>query len=268
VTGPALEAVEPVTDTVRAVVDSAAGVIDKPVNGIVQTVSPVLEEIDEPLQPVLGVVTTTVEKTTGMVDEVSTPIFAGVEDLVDVALPLIPSPDDLLGGVDDVLDTDPDTGPVPSVPGSPSNDPGRAISRPDQGPSRSVPSPPPPPLGSLLPAPIVPVAEPPGHTHSPTHSPMVVPETTRRAFWEASGLNTTTGDTSLPPYDSEDSGAPIRAGVVAASSPSSSSSGSASGLLAVLVLLGLIAPRLSRWLRPRPVLWRPFALADALELPG
>jgi hypothetical protein len=33
-------------------------------------------------------------------------------------------------------------------------------------------------------------------------------------------------------------------------------------------LLGLIAPRLSRWLRPRPVIWRPYALAEALELPG
>ena len=167
VTRPAMETVEPVTNTVRAVVDSAAGAIEEPVTRIVQTVSPALEEIQEPLHPVLGVVTTTVETTTGLVDEVSTPIFDDVDDLVGVTLPLIPSPDDLIGGIDDVLDSGPDAGPAPTVPGSPSKDPETAVSRPDQGPSRSVTSPPRPGIGSLLPPPIVPVAEPPGHTDNP-----------------------------------------------------------------------------------------------------
>ena len=264
----AIESVEPVTETARAVVDSAADAIEEPLTGIIQTVSPVLDEIQEPLQPVLGAVTTTVEKTTWLVDEVSTPIFDGVDDLVDVTLPLIPSPDDLLGGIDDVLDSDRDNGPVSSVPGSPSKDPGTAISRPDQGPSRSITNPPPPPLGSLLPPPIAPIAEPPGHTDNPKHSPISASAATHSPSWGASGGTATTWDDPPPPYDPDDAAVPIRTGVVAASSPSSSSSGSTSGLLAVLVLLGLIAPRLSRWLRPRPVLWRPFALAEALELPG
>jgi len=38
--------------------------------------------------------------------------------------------------------------------------------------------------------------------------------------------------------------------------------------VAVLALLGLVAPRLSRWLRLQPVLWRPNALALAIERPG
>jgi hypothetical protein len=267
-TGPAMEAVEPVTDTVRAVVDSATGAIEEPVTRIVQTVSPGLDEIKEPLQPVLGVVTTTVETATGLVDEVSAPIFDGVDDLLGVTLPLVPSPEDLLGGIDEVLGGEPDSGPVPSMPGSRSKDPETAVSGPDQGPSRSVTSPPRPPPAGALPPPIAPIAEPPGHPDNPTHSPMAASVTMQSASPEASGATTTTRDAPPPPYDSQDAGVSIRTGVVAASSPSTSSSGSASGLLGVLVLLGLIAPRLSRWLRPRPVLCRPFALAEALELPG
>ena len=61
---------------------------------------------------------------------------------------------------------------------------------------------------------------------------------------------------------------PPRALARTTASGSSSSSSSVSTVLAVLFLLGLIAPRLSRWLRPRPVIWRPYALAEALELPG
>ena len=38
--------------------------------------------------------------------------------------------------------------------------------------------------------------------------------------------------------------------------------------VAVLALLGLVAPRLSCWLRLQPVLWRPNALALAIERPG
>lgn len=47
-----------------------------------------------------------------------------------------------------------------------------------------------------------------------------------------------------------------------------STSGQVFAFVAVLALLGLVAPRLSRWLRLQPVLWRPNALALAIERPG
>ncbi len=262
-TRPAIEAVEPVTDTVEKVVDSASGTIDKPVNGVLQTVSPILEEIDEPLKPVLGAVTTSVERTTEVVEDVSAAVRDGVDELAAVAVPLVPSPADLLGGVDEVIGGIPDFDADPAVPGLSSPDPERAISGPDQEPSPSMTNPPREPLASPLPAPIAANAE---TVDNVSYSEVPALPTAPPALRNASGQGLALSGAEPSPRDSEGSGLPSRAPVVAASS--SSISGSFSGLLAVLVLLGLIAPRLSRWLRPRPVLWRPFALAEALALPG
>ena len=263
VTRPAIEALEPVTGAVQNVVDSTTGAIAEPVTRIVQTVSPALEEIQEPLEPVLGVVTTTVETATGLVDEVSTPILDGVDDLVDVTLPLVPLPDDPLGGVEDDPDRGPAFDPNPSVSGPPSNEPVTPIPRPDQGPSKSITNPQPPTVGSPL---LPPLPAQPGIVDDGSRSLIAAASPTPIAPSFAVGARVAANDPESPPYDSESAGLRARTGVVAASS--SSGSGSTSGLLAVLVLLGLIAPRLSRWLRPRPVLWRQFALAEALELPG
>ena len=153
VTHPVVDTVEPVTDTAQKVVDSAAGTVEKPVSGIIHTVSPALEKVVEPLRPVIDVVTTTVERTTGLVGEVSTPILDGVDDLVDVALPLIPPPDHLLGGGDDFVEGPTDSDLAAPVPGTPSRNPDPVISRPDHGPPRSITSPP-PPVMDVVPPPI------------------------------------------------------------------------------------------------------------------
>jgi hypothetical protein len=52
------------------------------------------------------------------------------------------------------------------------------------------------------------------------------------------------------------------------STPPTSTSGQVFAFVAVLALLGLVAPRLSRWLRLQPAVWRPNALALAIERPG
>jgi len=263
VTRSVIEAVEPETDTVQNVVDSAAGAIEEPVTRIVQTVSPVLEEIQQPLQPVLGGVTTSIEETTGLVDDVSTSILDGVDDLVDVTIPVVPSPDDLLGGIDDVSHRAPALDPDPALSGTRPNDPETAISRPDQGPSRSIAGPPHPTVDSPR-SPPLPAHQ--GIVDDRSDSVVAAASPTPSAAGGAADLTIATSEPEPPPYDSESARLKARTGVAATFS--SSSSGSTPGLLAVLVLLGLIAPRLSRWLRPRPVLWRPFALAEALELPG
>ena len=262
VTRPVIEALGPVTGTVAKVVDSAADTVEKPVTGIIHTVSPALEEVVEPLRPVLGVVTTTVGRTTGLVGEVSTPILDGVDDLVDVAVPLIPPPDDLLGGGDGFVEGPTDSDPAPTVPTAPSRNPDPVTSRPDQGPPRSITSPA-PPVMDVVPSPI---PAPSAIGDNASSSPMAA-TFSPSAPHVGSGTNLAPNYLQPTPDESGASGVPSRAGVVATAS-SSSSSGSSTGLLAVLVLLGLIAPRLSRWLRPRPVLWRQFALAETLELPG
>ena len=47
-----------------------------------------------------------------------------------------------------------------------------------------------------------------------------------------------------------------------------STTSQAFGFFVVLAAMGLLAPRMSRWLRLRPVLWRRYALAAAIDIPG
>jgi hypothetical protein len=250
----AVEAAEPVTETVVAVTETVTETIEQPVTEVSGTVGRVLEEVREPIQPVLDVIDETVERTTEVIGGVTAPVLDGVDDLVDPALPSIPAPD----GATDVGTSGPNPDPVlgPPSPVDTSNPAERPAT--SDGPlSRPV----------LVPVPSLLTTPPSGVTQSQT-------EAEGGSTRESPPTPITMADAVGGGGSLGDEGSPVggdpspRALARPTASGSSSSSGAVSNLLAVIVLLGLIAPRLSRWLRSRPVLWRPYALAEALELPG
>jgi hypothetical protein len=203
------------------------------------------------------VIDETVEGTTEVIGGISTPVLDGVGDLVDPPLPSIPAPDGVTDGGTSGSDPDPVLG--PRSPDSPVD-----ISNPGEPPATSdgpLTRPVLVPVPSLLTTPSsgVPRSQTEAEGGSTRESPP-----TPITMADAVGGGGSLGD-ERPPIGGDQS---PRALARPTASGSSSPSGSVSSLLAVLVLLGLIAPRLSRWLRSRPVLWRPYALAEALELPG
>ena len=58
------------------------------------------------------------------------------------------------------------------------------------------------------------------------------------------------------------------AGSILPATAHSSNASPSSGLFLVLAAMGVLAPRLSRWFRLEPVLWRRYALAAAIDRPG
>jgi hypothetical protein len=253
----AAEAVEPVTETVAGVTETAKETIEPPVTAVTETVGKVLEEVERPIQPVLGMIDETVEGTTEVIGGITTPVVDGVDDLIDPALPSNPGPDGVTDG---------------ETPGS---DPGRV-----SGPRAPVfpvdtsnPAAPPASSDGPLAGP-VPIPVPSSSTTPPSGMPRIQTEAEGGSTRESPPTPIIMADAVGGGGSLGDDGSPIggdalsRALARPTGGESSSYSGSVSSLLAVIVLLGLIAPRLSRWLRSRPVLWRPYALAEALELPG
>jgi uncharacterized protein YoxC len=257
----AVEAVEPVTDAVTDVVGSVTETLEGPVTGVAGTVGNVIDEVRGPIEPVLEVIDETLEGTTGVIGGITTPILEEVDDLVDPVLPLIPGLDDPIDVGDDPEEgasiSDPNPVRGPDFPDTPSNPPGSRTDVPDERLAQPVLVPVPSFLTTPLPA---------GGAGQASEA--------GGAARESPPTRTFMADTVRGGDSSGGAGPPDGTGywphslALPAATGSSSGSGPALGLLAVLVLLGLIAPRLSRWLRPRPVIWRPYALAEALELPG
>jgi hypothetical protein len=246
-----------VAETVEGVVGPVTATIEGPVTGVTETVGSVLEEVQEPLQPVIDVVDETIEGTTGVIGGVTTPILEEVDELIDPVLPSIPTPDVGDDPEDGASISDP--GPVrgPGRPDTPSNPPGSRIHLPDHPLAQPV----------LVPIPSLLTTPPPAVGAG-------------QASDEGGALRESPPNPNFMADPVRGGDSPGGAGPPDAPRPwpssialptgtaSSSGSGPALSLLAVLVLLGLIAPWLSRWLRSRPVIWRPYALAEALELPG
>jgi hypothetical protein len=261
--GPAVstveEVTESVTESVEGVVGSVTETIEGPVSGVTGTVGHVLEEVQEPIQPVIDVVDDTIGATTEVVGGVTTPVLDTVDDLIDPVLPLIPDTDDLtdVGGDAENGASISDPAPVrgPDSGDTPSNSPGSRTNAPDKRLAQPVPVP------SLLTTPSPAFGA--GQARDEGGATRESPPTSNFMADAVRG-----GDSPGGVGPSEGAGPAPRSVVLPSATGSSSGSGPAASLLAVLVLLGLIAPRLSRWLRPRPVIWRPYALAQALELPG
>ncbi len=241
---PALDPLEPLTETVADVVDSAADTVQQPLTPVTESVSLLVGVIHEPVQPVLHLVGAAVNGSIDAVENVTAPVLEGVEELLPVV------PDDLIEAVDDALvgirgpDPDPGTSYSPPVPDGQAGAPVESSRVPAE-------------IDSPMPTVITSVRNT-RNTSDPaaySRSPAILPHA-------PSGITEDTGAPEGP------ASAALRARSGSMSSLNSPGSASPSGLLAVLVLLGLIAPRLSRWLRSRPVLWRPIALAEALEVPG
>jgi hypothetical protein len=257
VTETVTRAAKPVTEVVAAVTETVTETIDQPLTEVTGTVGSVLEEVKEPIEPVLDVIDETVEGTTEIIGGVTTPVLDGVDDLVDPALPSIPAPDGATDGGSSGSDPDPVMG--PRSPDSPVD-----ISNPGEPPATSD--------GPMTTPVLVPA--PSFLTTPPSGVPRGQTEAEGGSTRESPPTPITMADAVEGGGSLGDEGSPVgedpspRALARPAASGSSSSSGSVSSLLAVIVLLGLIAPRLSRWLRSLPVLWRPYALAEALELPG
>jgi len=256
VEGTGVEVVQPVVDVVQA-----------PVAPVVEHVAPVVSGIAEPLSPVvepaLDLIGDTVGTLPGVVDQLPSPLLDVINGLVNVP-GLITGIGNLVENFEEPDETAFDSA-QPVVPDIP----------PD-GKEATVTGPPVAGAAPFDPAPVGP--EEPGLAAT---SPIPTDVTSERSPAETTAWALApppdplviapdlVGRTGSPPVDDRDyEVAPAPHLEISSTVPASSNSGPTAGLVAVLVLLGLIAPRLSRWLRPRPVHWRPIALAEALELPG
>lgn len=265
--------VERVDESVGELVQPVVGTVERPVTQVVEQVAPVIAGIQRPLDQVIDPTFDLIEDTAGsvpgLVDEVLDQVngFVNVPGLLGGPLELISGTDDLIGDLVDTIDGTGETGSNPAGP----LDPGTTSD------GRETPATGPPGAGrkpdDLVPLPVLPEAPrvPQESTiqiddvRSPVseRSPAAAPASDPTLIVPSSG-----GYMGLSPFDDGDESTTQTHLPRGASTSPSSNSGPATGLAAVLVLLGLIAPRLSRWLRPRPVHWRPIALAEALELPG
>ena len=265
--------VERVDESVGEIVQPVVGTVEGPVTQVVEQVAPVIAGMQRPLDhvidPTLDLIEDTPGSVPGLVDEVLDQVngIVNVTGLLDGPLELISGTDDLIGELVDTIGGNAETGSNPAGPLDPGTTPD-GWETPATGPPRAGRT-----SDDLVPLPVHPEA--PGvpnesaiqigDVRSPVSekSPEAAPASNPTLLGPSSG-----GHMGLSPIDDGDESTTQTRLPRGASTSPFSSSGPAAGLVAVLVLLGLIAPRLSRWLRPRLVLWRPIALAEALELPG